>query len=251
MVSAGVVACALILVTQWVGGVRAAMPTNKLRARIGRDPQAGLWAILFLASFATIFPRADYSHLTFALPLCFAALCVLIARLPGAESGLAFRKVTRWTAVTGCVVLSVVMALEIGKLAAGLMSGKYVVVSEFPARGMLASRAALEFVHNVRDRLSAEADLNHRVLIAHPYGCFLYPYLGVRNPTAFDYFHAVQVQRADVEHVVTQIDTGQISAIIVERSPTPGTPQAVLRSYAEQNLEWRAQIDRFDLFRSR
>jgi hypothetical protein len=220
------------------------------RARWGNaqsDPRVGFWGILFIYSFLMIFPRADYPHVTFAIPFCLASLCILTVRTVQQAHFPPLWNAARSVAMVGCLAYSGVMVLELGNFAFERAAGRRITFSEFPARGTIAARQTVQFVHDVRAQIRRELTPTSTLLIAHPYGSFLYPYLGFRNPTKFDYFHGNVLIQSDVEAAASRIDAGQIDALLVE-GPTPGSESlGTLSRSAMLRMVLKARIDRFEL----
>jgi hypothetical protein len=229
----------------------ARLVAARWRGRGTADPQRVFWSIVFLGSFATVFPRADYPHVTFALPLCLAGLCVFAERLrdetprPGAGGG------RRRIALTGCLVLCAVMVLELGHLTAGLVAGDRVVFTEFPARGMLTTREDAELVRDLRETIRREVPSTASLLIAHPYSCFLYPYAGVRNPARFDYIHeGGLLERSQLERLLSRLESGEIRALLMETAPD-GRPRGLLGAHAARSMRLVERTGRFGLYVAR
>jgi hypothetical protein len=214
------------------------------------DARTAFWAILYLVSFVSLFPRADYPHVRLVLPFCFAALCVFVGRLGGASWGSSVPHLIRRFSIGACLIYSCIMLALLVTFTFQFAAGKTVVFSEFPARGTITSSETATFVRNVREAVVQNVGPNAGLLIAHPSGSFFYPFLGVRNRTPFDYFHSGALTRPQVLSVVSAIDAREIKAVLIDPRREDLSPE-ILSSYAAREMELKATINDLQLFVSR
>lgn len=241
----GLAVSALVIICPWA--VRAGwrrLSGNRFAAA-GSDPKFAFWAILYLGSFASIFPRADYPHVALSVPFCFAALALLGVRLFGAPSGSSWGPMIRRVSLVACLLYSTVMVGILADFGVSYARGQRVVFSEFPARGMIATAETVRFVNEVRDRVREAVPQEAQLLIAHPYACFLYPFLDRPNPSRLYYFFGPTQRPADLIALTSALDAGWIQAVLIQsgnRSPL------MLYAYASENMEIRSRINDFRLF---
>lgn len=249
LLAAGVVAVALVLGLQILRCAEWSGPRHPVLNRLANDGKAGRWAIVFVGSFATIFPRADYAHVAFAVPLCFAALTILVARTVGPDPAGGLRVSLDRGVVGALAALSVLLASEMGAFVVASARGDVVILAEFPGRRMIASRETVDFLHDVRHHVADGVAPGEQLLIAHRYACFLYPYLGVANPIRFDGLWDGIPTSAELDEIMQRLEVGQIHAMLIDDAPSARF--APLLRYAEQHMHARARIRRFVLFHRR
>jgi len=207
------------------------------------DSRLGFWAILYIASFLSIFPSADYFHVAMGLPLCLAPLCVFLGRVSGPASAPWVRHLVRRISTGACLVYSSAMLVALANFTFQFVAGNMVLVREFPAQGMIATSETVTFIAKVREAVIRNVQSDDRLLIAHPYACFLYPFLGLRNPTPFEYFHYGVLSRPQILSVVSALDAGEIKALLIEAPGSGSNPFQVLYGYATRKMELRATIN--------
>ena len=141
------------------------------------------------------------------------------------------------------------MVAKVGKMTWGLVTGRFVVVRDYPARGMITSAERAAFFDGVRRAVDQAAGDGDGLLIAHPDGCFLYPYLGRRPPTPIDYFHGKMISDGDLAELGGRIQSGVIRAVLIQASPA-GAAGGMARLYAEatRRMTVGATVRDFHLF---
>lgn len=214
------------------------------------DSRLGFWAILYIASFLSLFPRPDYFHVAMGLPLCLAPLCIFVSCVSGPASAPWVRHLVRRISTGACLVYSFAMLIALANFTFQFVEGKRVVFREFPARGMIATSETVTFIEKVRDTVVQNFHPDDRLVIAHPYACFLYPFLGMRNPTPFEYFYYDVLSRPQILSVVSALDAGEIKGLLidVDERGSRSDPFQVLLGYATRKMELRATINRFNRF---
>ena len=209
-----------------------------------------LWAMLYLASFASSFPREDFPHLATALPLCFATLSVYTARLYQVAERDFLRAAVRRIGIVACLAFSVVMIGKIGYAAIGVSTGQVILFREYPASGMIATAETKALVQGIRDLVQRSLTGDRGLLIAHPFGCFLYPYLGLRAPTSILYFTDEMLTDADLREIIVRIESGRIGALLIQKPEATGSPMQRLYAYASQSMLPRSSVSGFQLFQA-
>lgn len=212
----------------------------------GREPVVMLWAILYVASFVTLYPRPDYARLTAALPLCLTALVVFFRPTIVRNDGRARTALLR-TVVAACIALSVPMAAKVGQTMFGLATGRFVVLSAYPAEGMITTARTASLFEGIGRAVREALPGDEPLLIAHPSACFLYPFLGKRPPTSTVFFYDRMVSEADLAELAARIEQGGIRGLLI---PTPAVARgrvAQLYEQARSMMEVRAGVDNFHL----
>jgi hypothetical protein len=213
-----------------------------------RAPVVMLWAMVYLASFVSMFPRADYPHLTFAMPSCLTALCVFARPMIVGNNDGAPRTLRRIAAVV-CLALSIPMAAKLGYMAFGLATGQFVVFSTYPARGMITTPQMAAMFSGIRGAVRDSLADGDPLLIADPTGCFLYSFLGRRPPTSSVYFYERMVTDGDQTELVRQIESGRIRGLLIP-APASAATGRLARLYADaaRTMEFRGAVRNFHLF---
>lgn len=245
----GVAVCALLLGLQGIRLLGSYRPRPAVLARLANDRRAGSWAIVFLGSFATIFPRADFAHVAVAVPLCFASLTILGTRALGPSPTPRARAVLDRSTIGALAALSVLMAFEIGSFVGATARNDIVTVTDFPGRRTMVARETADFLRDVRQGVTDVVKPGERLLIAHRAACFLYPYLGVSNPIRFAGLWDGIPTDAEFDDIMRSVEMGRIHAVLLDDSLS--VRFAPLRTYAEQRMQQRVQIQRFTLFHLR
>ena len=213
-----------------------------------RAPVVMLWAMVYLASFVSMFPRADYPHLTFAMPSCLTALCVFARPMIVGNNDGAPRTLRRIAAVV-CLALSIPMAAKLGYMAFGLATGQFVVFSTYPARGMITTPQMAAMFSGIRGAVRDSLADGDPLLIADPTGCFLYSFLGRRPPTSSVYFYERMVTDDDQTELVRRIESGRIRGLLIP-APASAATGRLARLYADaaRTMEFRGAVRNFHLF---
>jgi hypothetical protein len=184
-------------------------------AKRRRDAQT-ITVLLFAgAGLASVFPRADWSHLTSANPFLIIAGAHV---WPTLRASLTQRAASFWIWLAGGWLSAGLTALVIAAvLQTHAPRQAWSTVQHF--RGVMIERAVLEDleseVANLRDH-AADGEL----FMVGPNAGFYYLLSGLRNPTPFDYPFATTFGTAGEERTARAIREGAIKAACID----PSTP---------------------------
>ena len=197
-----------------------------------------------LAGLTMLFPRADWSHLMFAMPSTLVGLAYGLWRASGGVP----RRWQHFFVALGSVWLIVGLFLVVGvPWLRTAPAGR--IVSEVPHfRSVLVSKA--QWVQSMRsaDALRAAVRSQDRMFILSPIAGFYYLLSGLENPTRYDYPLVSQFGSGGQDEVMAALDAGEISHVCVAASwPERLRPKRLIE-FVEANLELVESFDACRLY---
>jgi hypothetical protein len=201
-------------------------------ARGQRDAQTMVVVLFAGAGLASVFPRAEWLHLTVANPFLIIATAHL---WPTLRAAMTRRAASLWVWLAGVWLGAGLVALV---CAAALQTkNPQQVWSTLPHfRGVMIERAALvdleREVGSLRDNATEGA-----LFIVGPKAGFYYVLTGLRNPTAFDYPFATTFGKAGEERTARAIREGTIKAACIDPAMPPRFRPLLVETAIRQTMK--------------
>ena len=180
--------------------------------RGGAERRSGAVLVLFsLAALSAIFPRADVSHLAYALPV---PLLAAVWALPATKRS----PVTRRAVIAVGGLLAVIVSAALLRGPVGLLRGTWTFLGLPHVRGVLFPASGAPEVRRQAAELRRAAAGQPLFLLSSD-AAFWSLVSGVRNPTPFDCPRSTAFGRTGEARLLLDIESGRLSRVCMAPSP--------------------------------
>ena len=199
-----------------------------------RNPKnkTGYMVLLFaVASFISIFPRADTSHIEFALPLIFIAVAYVWQQCRPLLS----KPLYRTLKAAGLLWFAAGLIFLIQPRIQGILDGQFSVSTIPHFHGALMDTDSYEVIDQQSRQLAAHPEIEP-IFFVFPNAAFYYLATGFDNPTPFDYPLLTAFGSKGLAQVIDQLSSGMIPAVCFRSIAGAALEPIPLENYIKDHM---------------